>query len=231
MAAPARLQRRDALTLKNELNVNMVRCSHYPQSPHFLDACGELGIMVWQEPPGWVSWATPPSAALPSDVTSMVIRDRNRPSVIVWGTSLTRRQNYPALYARPAARLPLRRVAPDGRRGRFHSTAAGPRTCSPTTTTTSSTASPSWTRPWPASRTWSARRLAPPWTRSYRWFDPPATLANQAYAHARAHDQAQADPRYAGAPRLGRGSTTTRPPTRPHPGLWRRTGTACAPRA
>jgi hypothetical protein len=39
MAAPARLQRRDALTLKNDLNVNMVRCSHYPQSPHFLDAC------------------------------------------------------------------------------------------------------------------------------------------------------------------------------------------------
>jgi beta-galactosidase len=33
MAAPARLQRRDAEILKNELNVNMVRCSHYPQSP------------------------------------------------------------------------------------------------------------------------------------------------------------------------------------------------------
>ena len=32
----------------------------------------------------------------------------------------------------------------------------------------------------------------------YRWFDPPATLANQAYAHALVHDQAQADPRYAG---------------------------------
>ncbi|HYZ54301.1 MAG TPA: glycoside hydrolase family 2 TIM barrel-domain containing protein, partial [Streptosporangiaceae bacterium] len=32
MAAPARLQRRDAEILKNELNCNMVRCSHYPQS-------------------------------------------------------------------------------------------------------------------------------------------------------------------------------------------------------
>ena len=50
----ARLQRRDAEILKYELNCNMVRCSHYPQSPHFLDACDELGIMVWQESPGLV---------------------------------------------------------------------------------------------------------------------------------------------------------------------------------
>ena len=38
---------------------------------------------------------------------------------------------------------------------------------------------------------------------SYRWFDPPAVLANQAFAHALAHEQAQADPRYAGPDRLG----------------------------
>lgn len=53
MAAAARLQRRDAEILKTELNCTMVRCSHYPQSPHFLDACDELGLMVWQEAPGW----------------------------------------------------------------------------------------------------------------------------------------------------------------------------------
>src|SRR5262249_14175730 len=34
MAARARLQRRDAEILRYELNCNMVRCSHYPQSPH-----------------------------------------------------------------------------------------------------------------------------------------------------------------------------------------------------
>ena len=53
MAMPARVQRRDAEILKKELNCNMVRCSHYPQSPHFLDACDELGLLVWEEAPGW----------------------------------------------------------------------------------------------------------------------------------------------------------------------------------
>ena len=45
---PARVQRRDAEIIKNDFNCNMVRRSHYPQSPHFLDVCDELGIMVWE---------------------------------------------------------------------------------------------------------------------------------------------------------------------------------------
>jgi beta-galactosidase len=61
LAACGRLQRRDAEILKYELNCNMVRCSHYPQSPHFLDACDELGLMVWERPAG-TTWATTPSS-------------------------------------------------------------------------------------------------------------------------------------------------------------------------
>jgi beta-galactosidase len=38
-AMPARVQRRDAVILRRELHCNIVRTSHYPQSPHFLDAC------------------------------------------------------------------------------------------------------------------------------------------------------------------------------------------------
>ena len=96
----------------------MVRCSHYPQSPHFLDACDELGLMVWQEPPGWqyVGDAAWQDIVL-QNVTDMVIRDRNRPSVIVWGTRLNETANYPGLYdADPAARLPAGRQQADDRR-------------------------------------------------------------------------------------------------------------------
>jgi beta-galactosidase len=47
-AMPGRIMRRDAEILKHEFNCNIVRCSHYPQSDAFLDACDELGLMVWE---------------------------------------------------------------------------------------------------------------------------------------------------------------------------------------
>jgi beta-galactosidase len=85
-ALPARVQRKDAEILRRDLNCNVVRCSHYPQSDAFLDACDELGLMVWDEIPGWgyfgdAAW----QQAAYQDVQNMIVRDRNHPSVIVWG--------------------------------------------------------------------------------------------------------------------------------------------------
>jgi beta-galactosidase len=104
MAAPARLQARDAQLLRYELNCNMVRCSHYPQSPHFLDECDRIGLMVWEEIPGWQYMGDPSfQQTVLQNVHDMVIRDRNRPSVIVWGTRLDESGNYPTLYAQARA--------------------------------------------------------------------------------------------------------------------------------
>ncbi|KAI1328765.1 glycoside hydrolase [Xylariaceae sp. FL0255] len=99
MSIPPRLQRRDAELIK-ELNANMVRASHYPQSPHFLDACDELGLMVWEELPGWsyvstdVAWQ---QHAI-NDVHDMIIRDRSRPSIVIWGTQINESPREPELY-------------------------------------------------------------------------------------------------------------------------------------
>lgn len=88
-AAPARLQRKDAEILKHELGVNIVRTSHYPQSRHFLDRCDELGLLVFEEIPGWqhIGDADWKNLAL-RDVTAMIERDHNHPSIIIWGVRI-----------------------------------------------------------------------------------------------------------------------------------------------
>ena len=101
MAMPARVQRQDAVILKNELNCNMVRCSHYPQSRHFLDACDELGLLVWEEAPGWhnVNASLVWQNMVVQNVRDMVTRDRSRPSVVIWGTRLNETPDVPGLWA------------------------------------------------------------------------------------------------------------------------------------
>ncbi len=50
---PDSQQREDALLLKRKLGVQIVRTSHYPQAPAFLDSCDEIGLLVFTEIPGW----------------------------------------------------------------------------------------------------------------------------------------------------------------------------------
>ena len=88
-AMPARVQARDAYVLKKELRCNIVRTSHYPQSPHFLDACDELGLLVLEEIPGWQHIGDEQWQQLSIDnVGRMIRRDWNHPSVILWGVRI-----------------------------------------------------------------------------------------------------------------------------------------------
>jgi beta-galactosidase len=103
-AMPARVMRRDAEILRREFNCNIVRCSHYPQSEAFLDACDELGLMVWQEPPGWgymgdEAW----KELVVRDVNDMIIRDRNHPAIVIWGVRVNESSNDQTLYRRTTA--------------------------------------------------------------------------------------------------------------------------------
>lgn len=88
-AVPARVQARDADILKYELGLNVVRTSHYPQSPHFLNRCDEIGLLVFEEIPGWThigdeKW----KAQSKKDVRDMIMRDRNHPSIVLWGVRI-----------------------------------------------------------------------------------------------------------------------------------------------
>jgi beta-galactosidase len=97
-------QRRDAEILKRGLGCVIVRTSHYPQSRHFLDACDELGLLVFTELPGWQhigneEWK---KNAL-GDLESLVKRDRNHPSIILWGTRINESPDDDEFYARTNA--------------------------------------------------------------------------------------------------------------------------------
>nr|WP_321298525.1 glycoside hydrolase family 2 TIM barrel-domain containing protein [uncultured Sphaerochaeta sp.] len=98
-AAPPSLQVEDACILK-ELGVNLVRTSHYPQAPSFLDACDELGLLVFEEIPGWqhVSKESHWRKRCVEHVRAMIGRDCNHPSIILWGVRVNESPDDDELY-------------------------------------------------------------------------------------------------------------------------------------
>jgi beta-galactosidase len=82
---------RRQLVLLKDLGCNAIRTSHNPVAPEFLDLCDEMGFLVIEETfDEWKrgkmkngyhnffdKWAE-------KDVTNMIERDRNHPSIIMW---------------------------------------------------------------------------------------------------------------------------------------------------
>ena len=98
-AAPERMQRMDADILKNELGLNAVRTSHYPQSQHFIDRCDELGLLVFTEMPGWQhiggeAW----KRQAVRNTEDMVLQYRNHPSIVLWGVRINESQDDDPFY-------------------------------------------------------------------------------------------------------------------------------------
>jgi beta-galactosidase len=103
-AMPARVQRRDAIVLRKDLGCNIVRTSHYPQSPHFLDACDDLGLLVLEEIPGWQYIGGPAWHDLSvKNVEDMIRRDWNHPSIILWGVRINESADSHDFYTRTNA--------------------------------------------------------------------------------------------------------------------------------
>ncbi|HEY1901446.1 MAG TPA: glycoside hydrolase family 2 TIM barrel-domain containing protein [Terracidiphilus sp.] len=103
-AMPGRVQRRDALILRKNLHCNIVRTSHYPQSRHFLDACDEIGLLVLEEIPGWqhigdLAWQD----ISVDNVSRMIRRDWNHPSIILWGVRINESRDNHDFYTRTNA--------------------------------------------------------------------------------------------------------------------------------
>jgi len=95
-----RAQEKDADILKYELACNIVRTSHYPQSKYFIDRCDEIGLLCFEEIPGWQhigdkDW----QAESIENVRRMIERDWNHPSIIIWGVRINESQDNHDFYA------------------------------------------------------------------------------------------------------------------------------------
>jgi len=72
--------------------MNAVRTAHNPPSTAFLDACDRIGLLVLDEPfDVWEAhkvkfdYGSDFDAWWKQDVSSMVLRDRSHPSIVIWG--------------------------------------------------------------------------------------------------------------------------------------------------
>lgn len=98
---------RDILIMKI-FNINAVRTSHYPNNPYWLDLCDQYGIYLIDEnnleshgvinsvPTSNPEW----TANCVDRVTSLVERDKNHPSVLIWslGNEAGSGSNFKAMY-------------------------------------------------------------------------------------------------------------------------------------
>jgi beta-galactosidase len=100
-AVPEAIGVKDVRLIK-EMGANFIRTAHYPQDPAVLNTCDELGILVWEEVPNIAVHIYPPDEEgsepvyttrfprplmddLMNQLREMIERDRNRPSIIIWG--------------------------------------------------------------------------------------------------------------------------------------------------
>ncbi|MDB4584035.1 DUF4982 domain-containing protein [Draconibacterium sp.] len=77
--------------IMKENGFNAIRTAHNPPSKAFLDACDELGILVmnesfdqWQHPKNPEDYNLYFDEWWEKDMESMLLRDRNHPSIIIW---------------------------------------------------------------------------------------------------------------------------------------------------
>ena len=104
-AMPASMQKLDADILKNELGLNAVRTSHYPQSQDFVDRCDELGLLVFTEIPGWqhIGSSDKWRSQAVQNVREMVEQYRNHPSIFLWGVRINESPDDDELYQKTNA--------------------------------------------------------------------------------------------------------------------------------
>lgn len=110
-AVPERVWERRLEILKSG-GCNAIRTAHNPPAPEFLDLCDRMGFLVMDE--AFDQWISPKNKQdyhlyfqewHERDLTAMVARDRNHPSVVMWSIGNEIRDQQSAEGAKAAAQL------------------------------------------------------------------------------------------------------------------------------
>ncbi|WP_246146963.1 glycoside hydrolase family 2 TIM barrel-domain containing protein [Seonamhaeicola marinus] len=116
-ALPNALHYKDMVQFK-EYGWNIMRTAHYPQDDALIDACDELGILVYEEAPTWISisdeglwWDN-----LETSARTMVRNHRNHPSIVMWGAGVNHRGYVPRVHNTIKQEDPIRLTASQGAR-------------------------------------------------------------------------------------------------------------------
>ena len=101
-AMPDSMHALDANILKNEIGINVVRCSHYPPADSFLQECDKIGLLVIDEVPGWqhigtsVEWRN----NFLDFIERMILKDRKFTSIISYGVRVDESMDDHDLYSK-----------------------------------------------------------------------------------------------------------------------------------
>ncbi len=77
---------RQEIELAKQAGFNMIRVHIKPAPVVLLDLADELGMLIYEEPSiGWIKDSDFMRKRCEASVREMILRDRNRPSVVIWG--------------------------------------------------------------------------------------------------------------------------------------------------
>lgn len=116
-AVPNALHYKDMLQFK-EFGWNIMRTAHYPQDDALIEACDELGILVYEEAPTWISISDQDQwwDNLESSARTMVRNHRNHASIVMWGAGVNHRGYVPRVHNTMKQEDPTRLTASQGAR-------------------------------------------------------------------------------------------------------------------
>ncbi|MEM2442118.1 MAG: glycoside hydrolase family 2 TIM barrel-domain containing protein [Candidatus Bathyarchaeia archaeon] len=76
---------RKEIELAKQMGINLIRIHIKLADPKYLDWADRLGILIWEEIPNVGTFTLSAEERLTETFRQMILRDRNHPSIIIWG--------------------------------------------------------------------------------------------------------------------------------------------------